>query len=90
MAKPRWSCAPEKKWRPCWARTRPHGRDPAGTLGVRDSGVGGFGATRVPVSVRKSATRRKIGTDWIHLHSHRRSHQVMGVKTPAEEYALAV
>lgn len=30
-----------KLWRPCWARTRPDGLDPAGTVGGRHSGLDG-------------------------------------------------
>jgi len=30
-----------KLWRPCWARTRPDGHDPAGTAGRRDPRIDG-------------------------------------------------
>ena len=36
-----WSCALEKNWRPCWARTRPDGHDPAGIAGGGNPGIDG-------------------------------------------------
>ncbi|MGV8942047.1 MAG: integrase core domain-containing protein, partial [Lysobacter sp.] len=45
-------------------------------------------AHRHRFETRQHATR-VIG-DWIQFYNHRRPHQALGMKTPAEAYALAV
>src|SRR5690606_6247433 len=58
-ARPCWSFAPEKNWRPCWARTRPDGHDPAGTVAGRGSGIGGEAVSLV----RATAAHGLLPTD---------------------------
>lgn len=48
-----------KSWRPCWARTRPDGLDPAGTAG---RGCAGLDVAAVPL-VRPAATNGVLPPD---------------------------
>jgi putative transposase len=43
-------------------------------------------------SLRRFETQQhamRIIADWIQFYNHRRPHQALGMKTPAEAYALA-
>src|SRR5690606_24964689 len=59
MARRCWSCVLEKNWRPCWARTRADGLDPAGTAGRWFRGLDG---EAVPV-VRRGAANDVLQAD---------------------------
>lgn len=47
----------------------------------------GYRTVAALLGMNKNASRA-IG-DWIHFYNHRRPHQALAMKTPAEAYALA-
>jgi putative transposase len=48
------------------------------------------GPMRPSPSIREpAACRARVIGDWIHFYNHRRPHQALAMRTPAEAYALA-